>query len=235
MKALFAMDLIGGKAVRLKKGNYSDVTVYSDNPVEKIKDMIRQGARDFHIVDLDGAREGIPIHYELIRQIRGQINGYMEVGGGIREEDTIKKYSEIGIDGIIIGTRALEDRDFFRGLSRFRNIILGLDVYEGRPMIKGWTKPADRTIEEIIKESEEIGIKALLCTSIARDGMLTGPDLEALKNIQRLTHIPVIASGGVSSIEDVKTLKSMGVWAVILGKAVYEGLIKIEEAIKYAD
>lgn len=235
MKALFAMDLIGGRAVRLKKGNYSDVTVYSDNPVEKIKDMIGKGARDFHIVDLDGARDGIPVHYELIKQIRGQIKGYMEVGGGIRKEDTIKQYNELGIDGIIIGTRALEDNGFFRGLSRFNNIILGLDVYEGKPMIKGWTQPVDKAIEEIIKESEQIGIKALLCTSIARDGMLTGPDFEALERIQRITHIPVIASGGVSSIEDVKTLKSMGVWAVILGKAVYEGLIRIEEAIEYAD
>lgn len=235
MKALFAMDLISGHAVRLKKGNFSDMTIYSDNPVEKIREMIERGARDFHIVDLDGAREGLPVHYELIKKIRQEIKGYMEVGGGIRSEETIRQYSELGINGIIVGTRALEDTNFFKGLSRYTNIVLGLDVYEGRVMVKGWREPIAKGIEDIIKESEEVGVMALLCTSIARDGMLTGPDFESLEKILRLTRIPVIASGGISSIEDVKMLKPMGVWAVILGKAVYEGLIRIEDAIGYAD
>ncbi|HOV90857.1 MAG TPA: 1-(5-phosphoribosyl)-5-[(5-phosphoribosylamino)methylideneamino]imidazole-4-carboxamide isomerase [Syntrophorhabdaceae bacterium] len=235
MKALFAMDLIGGNAVRLKKGDFSQMTIYSHNPVEKIKEMINKGAKDFHIVDLDGAREGVPVHLELIKKIRQEIKGYMEVGGGIRSEDTIKQYSELGMDGIIIGTKALEDNNFFKKLSRYKNIVLGLDVYEGKVMIKGWKESINRSIEDIIKESEEVGIKALLCTSIARDGMLTGPDFDSLKKILKITKIPVIASGGVSSIEDVKLLKPMGVWAVILGKAVYEGLIRIEEAIEYAD
>lgn len=235
MKALFAMDLIGGNAVRLKKGDFSQMTIYSHNPVEKIKEMINKGAKDFHIVDLDGAREGVPVHLELIKKIRQEIKGYMEVGGGIRSEDTIKQYSELGMDGIIIGTKALEDNNFFKKLSRYKNIVLGLDVYEGKVMIKGWKESINRSIEDIIKESEKVGIKALLCTSIARDGMLTGPDFDSLKKILKITKIPVIASGGVSSIEDVKLLKPMGVWAVILGKAVYEGLIRIEEAIEYAD
>ncbi len=141
MKALFAMDLIGGNAVRLKKGDFSQMTIYSHNPVEKIKEMINKGAKDFHIVDLDGAREGVPVHLELIKKIRQEIKGYMEVGGGIRSEDTIKQYSELGMDGIIIGTKALEDNNFFKKLSRYKNIVLGLDVYEGKVMIKGWKNP----------------------------------------------------------------------------------------------
>jgi len=235
MKLLFAMDLINNKAVRLKRGNFSDVTVYSESSVEKIKEMISQGARDFHIVDLDGAKEGVPVHYELVKNIREQIKGYMEVGGGIRSYNTIEMYNDLGVDGIIIGTRALEDEDFFKGLSRYKNIVLGLDVYEGKPMIKGWSQPVNRTVEDIIRQSEEVGIKALLCTAIARDGMLVGPDFEGLERVLNITEIPVIASGGVTTIEDVKRLKSMGVWATIIGKAFYEGLIRIEDAMELVD
>lgn len=235
MKVLFAMDLMGWKTVRLIRGDFSKVTIYSDKPIEKIKEMVKKGARDFHIIDLDGAKQGVRIHHELINRIRLEVKGYMEVGGGIRTEDDIQYYIESGIDGIIVGTRALEDDAFFWGLSIFKNIILGLDVYDSKPMIKGWKESLDRDIKEIIKAAEKIGIKALLCTSIARDGMLSGPDFEGLGKIMDITNIPVIASGGVASIEDVKTLKSMGVWATILGKAVYEGMIRIEDAIEYAD
>ncbi|MCX7965019.1 MAG: 1-(5-phosphoribosyl)-5-[(5-phosphoribosylamino)methylideneamino] imidazole-4-carboxamide isomerase [Syntrophorhabdaceae bacterium] len=231
MKALFAMDLMGGKTVRLKKGNFSEVTIYSDNPVEKIREMVERGAKDFHIIDLDGAREGIPIHLELIKKIRGEIHGYMEVGGGIRTEDTIKLYEEVNIDGIIVGTRPLQDREFLKSLSSYKNIILGLDMYDGKPMIKGWKEAVDIDLKEIIDESEKVGIKALLCTAIAKDGMLTGPDFEGLERILKITRIPVIASGGVTTIDDIKILKSMGVWATIIGKAFYEGLIKIEDVM----
>ena len=235
MKALFAMDLIGNKAVRLMKGDFDKVTVYSEDPVSKIEEMIERGARDFHIIDLDGARTGGRIHHELIVNIRRKVEGYMEVGGGIRTEGDIKYYSEWGMNGIIVGTRALEDDIFFEGLSAFRNIILGLDLFEGKPMSRGWKTAVDKDINKILEASERIGIMAVLCTSIARDGMLSGPDYEGMKSLMKTTSLPVIASGGVTSIDDVKRLKDMGVWAVILGKAVYEGLIDIEEAAKYAD
>lgn len=232
MKALFAMDLIGGKTVRLKRGNFSDITVYSNNPLEKIREMVARGARDFHIIDLDGARQGMPVHFELIKNIRSEIKGYMEVGGGIRTEENIRAYEELNIDGIIVGTRALEDREFFRRLSSYTNIILGLDVYDGKPMIKGWKEAVDLDLDEILKEAEQIGIKALLCTAIARDGMLTGPDFEGLEKILKATRIPVIASGGVTTLDDIKRLKSMDVWATIIGKAFYEGLIRIEDVME---
>jgi len=235
MKALFAMDLMRNKTVRLQKGDFEKVTVYSDNPLDKIDEMIQRGACDFHIIDLDGARTGRRTHHELIKRMRLKIKGYMEVGGGIRNEEDIRYYDESGMDGIIVGTRALEDNAFFEKLSRFKNIILGLDLLNGIPMVRGWKTAIDKDIRQILEESERIGIMAILSTSISRDGMLVGPDYVGLKNILSMTKIPVIASGGVTHIDDVKRLKDMGSWAVILGKSVYEGLIKIEEAVKYAD
>lgn len=235
MKALFAMDLIGGKCVRLQKGDFSKVTVYSEDPVAKVEEMIQGGARDFHIIDLDGARTGKRVHHEIMRDIRSRVKGYMEVGGGIRDASDIAYYSESLMDGIIVGTRALEDPDFFEGLAIFRNIVLGLDLYGGRPMVRGWKTALDRDINDIIKAAERIGVMAILCTSIERDGMLTGPDYDGMKRLLAMTRLPLIASGGVSDIDDVKRLKDLNVWAAIIGKAVYEGKVKVEEAIRYAD
>jgi phosphoribosylformimino-5-aminoimidazole carboxamide ribotide isomerase len=229
------MDLMGGKTVRLRKGNFEEVTVYSDDPPAMIEEMVRRGARDFHIIDLDGARGGEPVHGDIIKKIRAIVKGYMEVGGGIRTDDTIKYYTDLGIDGIIIGTRALEDEDFFERLSQFGNIVLGLDLLEGKPMARGWKRAVDRDVPGILTAAERIGIMAVLCTSIERDGMLTGPDFEGLKAISAMTRLPVIASGGVSKIEDVRRLKEADVWATIIGKAFYEGFISIEEAMGYAD
>ena len=235
MKALFAMDLMGGRAVRLKKGNFDEVTVYGNDPVATIEGMIRQGAKDFHIIDLDGARTGEPVHGELIKEIRMRVEGYMEVGGGIRDEEAIEYYRNRGIDGIIVGTRALEDRIFFEHLSLFDNIILGLDLLEGKPMSRGWKNTVERDVAEILGDAEGIGVMAVLCTSIERDGMLTGPDFDGLRAMSRMTKLPIIASGGVSNIEDVARLKEADVWAAIIGKAFYEGLIGIGEAMRYAD
>jgi phosphoribosylformimino-5-aminoimidazole carboxamide ribotide isomerase len=235
VKALFAMDLMDGKCVRLKKGDFAQVTVYSENPVEKIKEMRARGARDFHIIDLDGARTGARTHHAIIQGIRQEVKGYMEVGGGIRDVGDIKYYNESSLNGIIIGTRALEDDTFFEGLNVFGNIILGLDLYEGKPMSRGWKTAVNKDVQEILDASARIGIMAILCTSIERDGMLTGPDYDGLKKLATITKLPIIASGGVTTIDDVKRLKDSGVWATILGKAVYEGLIEIEEAATYAD
>jgi len=229
------MDLMDGKCVRLKKGDFTQVTVYSENPVEKIEEMRRQGARDFHIIDLDGARTGSRAHHEIIGRIRQKVKGYMEVGGGIRDVADIKYYDEMGLNGIILGTRALEDKSFFEELGTFKNIILGLDLYQGKPMSRGWKTAVDKDIQEILDIAGRIGIMAILCTNIERDGMLAGPDFEGLKRLSTMTKLPVIASGGVTTIDDMKKLKDSGVWAVILGKAVYEGLISIEEAATYAD
>jgi len=230
LKIFFAMDLIAGRVVRLVKGDFSKATVYSDTPLAMIDTMRNAGARDFHIIDLDGARTGMRVHSDLIAAIRKKVDGYMEVGGGIRNDEDIAYYSAIGLDGVIVGTRAMEDRAFFRGLSRFHNIVLGLDLYEGKPMAKGWKEAADISLEELLELSSAHGIMAILFTSIARDGTLSGPDLDAIRMMQEKTSLPIIASGGVSSVEDLERLKEMDVWAAIVGKAYYEGRIRIEEA-----
>jgi len=235
MKAFFAMDLMGGECVRLVKGDFSKVTVYSKNPVSKIEEFVQRGAKDFHIIDLDGARTGQGVNTEIIRKIREKVPGYMEVGGGIRREEDIRDYSNMGVNGVIVGTRALEDDLFFKRLSVYNNIVLGLDVLDGKPMVRGWKSHVNKDVQEILSGSKQIGIMAILCTNVARDGMLEGPDYDGMKKMMQWTDIPLIASGGVTSIDDVKRLKDLGVWAVILGKAVYEGLIKVEEAIQYAD
>jgi phosphoribosylformimino-5-aminoimidazole carboxamide ribotide isomerase len=166
VKVFFAMDLIGGKAVRLLKGDFSQVTVYSEDPLGTIDSMRKAGAADFHIIDLDGARQGSRVHSDLIRAIRQHVQGYMETGGGIRTEEDIARYSAMGINGVIVGTRALEDKGFFRGLSRFQNIVLGLDLYEGKPMVKGWKEAAGVSLQEMLDLASGSGVMAILFTSI---------------------------------------------------------------------
>lgn len=235
MKIFFAMDLIGGRAVRLVKGDFSRVTIYSQNPPETIESMCKAGAKDFHIIDLDGAREGSSVHSDLIHTIRQKVPGYMEVGGGIRTEEGIALYSAMGVDGVIVGTRALEDKTFFHELLRFKNIVLGLDLYEGRPMVKGWKEAAGISLGEVLDLAAGSQIMAILFTSISKDGTLSGPDFDAISNMQKMTNMRIIASGGVSSIEDLRRLKEMDVWAAIVGKAYYEGRITVEEAVALAD
>lgn len=235
MKTLFAMDLIDGECVRLVKGDFSKVTVYSKNPVDKIEELVQRGARDFHIIDLDGARTGNRVNTEIILKIREKVPGYMEVGGGIRREEDIRDYTSAGINGIIVGTQALENALFFANLATYNNIVLGLDVLDGKPMVRGWKSAINRDVQEILNEAKQVGIMAILCTNVAKDGMLAGPDYDGMKKMMQLTDIPLIASGGVTHIDDVKKLRDLGVWASILGKAVYEGLIKVEEAIQYAN
>lgn len=235
MKILWAMDLIDGKAVRLFKGDFSRMTVYSDRPEEKVAEMVLRGARDFHVIDLDGARLGEPAHGSVIADIRKQVPGYMETGGGIRSEDDIAWYWSRGLDGIIVGTKALLDPGFLMGLSVADHVVLGLDMFDGKPMVRGWKEASEIRTEEILEGAEKAGVLAILYTSIVRDGTLEGPDFDGIRRMQEMTRLPIIASGGVSSIEDIGRLKEMNVWAAIVGKAFYEGRVRIEEAMEYAD
>jgi len=235
MKVFFAMDRVGGRCVRLVRGDFTQMTVYSDDPPSMIDRMRGEGARDFHVIDLDGARTGDGVHRALIKTIRERVAGYLEVGGGIRTEEDIAYYTGCGVNGVIVGTRALSDEAFFEGLSAFRNIVLGLDMFEGRLMVKGWKEAAPLDVEKALEEASRASVMALLVTNIAHDGMLTGPDFDGIRKMQSRTSLPLIASGGVATVDDLKRLKEMGVWAAIVGKAFYEGRIEIEEAMNYAD
>ena len=221
--------------MRLVTGDFERMTVYSRDPAAMIGRMLAEGATDFHVVDLDGARTGSVSHRGLILVIREAVAGYLEVGGGIRRDEDIASYMQCGVNGIIVGTRALTDPLFFERLSAFRNIVLGLDMYEGKLMVKGWKEVACADMEKVLEDARRVGIMALLCTNIARDGMLTGPDYEGISRMKSMTALPIIASGGVSSVDDLKRLKDLDVWAAIVGKAYYEGLIGVQEAMVYAD
>ena len=157
------------------------------------------------------------------------------MGGGIRRDEDIAAYAQCGVNGIIVGTRALTDPLFFEGLSAYPNIVLGLDMYEGKTDGKGLERGRPADMEKVLEDARRFGIMALLCTNIARDGMLTGPDYEGISRMKSMTALPIIASGGVSSVDDLKHLKELDVWAAIVGKAFYEGRIGIQEAMAYAD
>lgn len=235
MKILWAMDLIDGQAVRLVKGDFSRKTVYSRRPVDKVAEMVARGALDFHVIDLDGARLSQPVHGDLIAKIRERVPGYMETGGGIRSDDDIAWYRSRGLDGVIVGTKALLDPGFLLGLSSRDHVVLGLDMFDGKPMVRGWKEASEISTEEILEGAEKAGVLAILYTSIVRDGTLEGPDFDGIRIMRSMTRLPIIASGGLSSLEDLKRLKEMEVWAAIVGKAFYERRVGIEEAMQYAD
>ena len=235
MKVFFAMDLVGGQCVRLVRGDFTKMTVYSDDPPSMIDRMRSEGAKDFHVIDLDGARTGSGVHRELIKAIREKVAGYLEVGGGIRTEEDIALYTACGVNGVIVGTQALSDPAFLEGLSAFENIVLGLDMYEGRLMVKGWKEAAPLDVAKALEEASRVGVMALLVTNIAHDGTLSGPDFDGIRKMQSMTPLPLVASGGVATVEDLEKLREMGVWAAIVGKAYYEGKIEIQEAMNYAD
>lgn len=233
MKILFAMDLLDGKCVRLTKGDFDHVKVYSDDPLSLIEEMVSKGARDFHIIDLNGAKEGQPKHLQVIKRIREKTPGYIQVGGGVRSKEIIQTYKECGVDAVIIGTRAYTDPTFLASLKEYQGIVLSVDILNGKPMIMGWKRGTEMNLSDVIGLAERCGVCALLVTAIERDGTLSGPDFAIMKEIMSMTWVPIIASGGVTSVEDIQLLKSMGVQGVVLGKAIYEKKIDIKDVIKF--
>lgn len=233
MRVILALDLLEGKCVRLERGDFRKVKVYSEDPLLVIEEMVKKGAKDFHIVDLDGARYGVPRNFEYVKKIRERVDGYIQVGGGIRDKETVKMYTELGIDGVVVGTKAYTDPDFLPSLKDSKGIILSVDVLNGKPMVMGWVKEAEIDLLQILKLAEESSVSALLVTAIERDGTMSGPDLDVLKEIMSMTRIPVIASGGVATLKDLESLKNIGVEGVILGRAIYEKKIEVEDALKF--
>lgn len=236
MNIIPAIDLIGGKAVRLQKGDYEKVTVYSEFPEKVAKYFYDCGAKYLHVVDLDGAKSGNADNFETIKKIISAADLSVEVGGGIRTMDVVKKYAEIGVDRIILGTAALNDREFLRNAvaAYGDRITVGVDIKDGMVAIKGWTEVSGVSCEEFCKDLADIGVSTIICTDISKDGMMSGTNLELYKNLNREFPINIVASGGVSTIEDIKALRNMDMFGAILGKALYTGAIKLEEAIAAA-
>ncbi|MFA6141671.1 MAG: 1-(5-phosphoribosyl)-5-[(5-phosphoribosylamino)methylideneamino]imidazole-4-carboxamide isomerase [Candidatus Omnitrophota bacterium] len=236
MKVIPAIDIMGGKVVRLTQGDVKQETVYFDSPLEVANGLAIPGVEMIHIVDLDGAMAGRPKNLKIIEKIAQNVKTKIELGGGIRDEDTIRKVIEAGIDRVVIGTRALEN-DFLKKISdEFKEkIVVGIDAREGMIYTKGWILKTNRRAIDFAQEVEKCGIRTINYTDISKDGMLKGPNIDSLKELLDATGLDVVAAGGVSSIDDLKELKTLerdGLKGVIIGKALYEGRIDLSEAVK---
>ena len=237
MKLFPAIDLYNGKAVRLYKGNYNDMTVYSDNPVEIALDFKRQGAKYMHIVDLEGAKTGGTPNLETIKNIIEKVDIFVEVGGGIRSLEVIDKYVLAGAKRVILGTSAVVDRAFLlKALELYGDkIAVGVDIKDGFVAIKGWTEKSNLNAFEFMKDLENIGVKTVICTDISKDGAMQGTNHDLYKKLSENLNLNVIASGGVSSIEDVTKLKNQNVYGAIIGKAYYIKAIDLKTALEVAN
>ena len=234
MKIFPAIDLIGAQAVRLVKGDYNQKTVYNSDPIEVAKSFYSKGAEYLHLVDLDGAKSGNTDNFEVIRQIVNESGLKVEVGGGIRNMQTVQKYLSVGVFRVIIGTAAITDPDFLdEALEKYgEKIAVGVDIKDGFVATHGWTEVSDVSCEEFVQKMQQKGVKTIICTDISKDGMMSGTNIELYRSLSERFSIDITASGGVSTLEDVETLNDMNMYGAILGKALYTGAIDLEKAIE---
>ena len=231
-----AIDLYGGKAVRLYKGDYAQMTVYSAHPELVAKDFAAAGAKSIHLVDLEGAKTGKPENLTAIRKILDETDLFTEVGGGIRSLETVERYLSIGVGRVILGTAAVTDPAFLEAaLAKYgEKIAVGVDLKDGFVAIKGWTEKSALTAAGFFSQMERLGVKTVICTDISRDGAMQGTNRGLYRELSQAYHLELIASGGVSSLEDVLALKAMGLHGAIIGKAYYIGAIDLKQAVEAA-
>ncbi len=237
MKILPAIDLFGGKAVRLFKGDYDKMTIYSNYPVQVALDFKAQGAEWIHVVDLEGAKSGETPNIETIKKIVNETGLKVEVGGGIRSIDVVSRYIEAGVSRLILGTAAVKDEAFLKQAVQIygEKIAVGVDLKDGMVAIHGWTEKSDEEGFAFCKKMQAIGVKTIIATDISKDGAMKGTNHELYKKLSEQLEINVIASGGVSSIKDVEKLSAIGVYGTIIGKAYYTGVIDLKKAIQVAN
>ena len=233
MKIFPAIDLIDKKVVRLSQGDYSKKTMYSDNPLSVAKSFLKDGATHLHVVDLDGAKKGSPVNFEVIKQLK-QLDMFVEVGGGIRDMQKIEDYQKIGVDRVILGTVAIKNFDFVvEAVKEFKDMIaVGVDAKDEKVATHGWQEVTDTDSFDFCKKLYDAGVTSVIYTDIATDGMLKGTNLPAFKRLSKIKGLKVTASGGISSVEEIKKLKEMGVWGAILGKALYEKKLSLADAVR---
>ena len=236
MKIFPAIDLRNGKAVRLYQGDYDQMTVYSDSPVDVAKSFKAKGASCLHLVDLDGAKDGRLVNFETIKEIVEEVDMYVEVGGGIRDEERIKQYLELGVGRVILGTIAVKDPGFLEAMvTKYgEKIAVGVDARDGFVAINGWKEITDRESFEFCRYLRDIGVRTVIYTDISRDGGLEGTNMEAYRKLQEIEGLEVTASGGISFEEEITALKDVAA-AAILGKAIYSGKLDLERAVKLAE
>jgi phosphoribosylformimino-5-aminoimidazole carboxamide ribotide isomerase len=231
-----AIDLVGGKAVRLFKGDYNQMTVYDDDPLNTARRFEAAGATYLHMVDLEGARDGGTPNFDTVKRVVENTNLFVEIGGGIRDMAVIEKYMGAGVKRVILGTAAIADEAFTRdAIARFgEGIALGADVRDGEVAIRGWLELSGMTLDAFCEKYQAMGLNTLICTDISRDGAMVGANRALYADLQRKYRMDIVASGGVSSMEDVRALAALGLYGAIIGKACYTGAIDLKKAIEEA-
>ena len=229
-----AIDLLGAKAVRLLKGDYNKVTIYSDTPEKVAKSFENDGAKLLHVVDLDGAKDGTTANFDTVKKIISETELSVEIGGGIRDIERVKKYFDIGVDRVIIGTAAVTDPEFLKEAVRLYGdrIVVGVDIKDGYVAIKGWLEVSELSCLDFCKQLYGAGVKTIICTDISKDGMMSGTNIELYRELSEKIGMNIIASGGVSSLEDIRKLSNMNMYGAILGKALYTGAVSLSDAIR---
>ncbi len=232
-----AIDLYQGKAVRLYKGDYNDMTVYSEHPWEVAHDFEDKKASCIHIVDLEGAKNGETPNIETVKRIVQETSLYSEIGGGIRSMQVIDKYLDAGVNRVILGTAAVTDRKFLEEAAHEFNeqLAVGVDIKDGFVAIKGWLEQSELEAFAFCRDMQELGIQTIICTDISRDGAMRGTNLELYKELSDTLSINITASGGVSSLDDVVRLRDMGLYGAIIGKAYYTGVLDLREAVELCE
>ena len=231
-----AIDIRGGKCVRLRQGDYAQETVFGENPAEMAKFWVAQGAKRLHLVDLDGAKDGRPTNFDCIAALARAVDIPCELGGGIRDEQTIRSLLAIGLARLVIGTLALKQPDWFREMcNKYPDkLVLGIDAKNGFVATDGWLETSSTPAVTLAKQFESSPVAAIVYTDIATDGMMQGPNLPEMQAMQQQVAVPVVASGGVTTLDDVKNLAKAGLAGCIIGRALYEKTILLPEAIAVA-
>ena len=229
-----AIDLFQKKAVRLYKGDYANMTVYSENPVEIARDFETCGCTHIHMVDLEGAKDGTTPNLSIVEQVARETSLFVEIGGGIRNMETVERYLNAGVSRVILGTAAVNDEAFLReAVSQYgEKIAVGADVKDGYIAIKGWLETSAVTLEDFLQKMESIGVRNVICTDISKDGAMKGTNLALYKTLSEKFRLDITASGGVSSMEDIRQLRKMDLYGAIIGKAYYTGAIDLKEALE---
>ena len=229
-----AIDLVGGMAVRLYKGDYDKMTVYSDHPEEIALDFKNCGATHIHIVDLEGARDGGTPNLDTVLKIKKESGLFCEVGGGIRSMEVVDRYLSAGVDRVILGTAAISDEAFLKkAIEKYgEKIAVGADIREGFIAVKGWLERSSVTADEFFERMQNLGVKTIICTDINRDGVMAGTNRDLYRTMSRRYSMDITASGGVSSMDDILALQKMGLYGAIIGKAYYTGAIDLKQAVE---
>ena len=231
-----AIDLYDGKAVRLFKGNYAEMTVYNNDPVAVARDFVAAGATHVHLVDLEGARDGNTLNLDTVLAIKKECGLFCEIGGGVRSIEVVKRYIDAGLDRVILGTAAVSDPAFLRAAvaAYGDKIAVGVDIKDGFVAVKGWTEKSNENALDFCQKMQEWGVKTLICTDISRDGAMRGANHALYQTLKERFGMQIVASGGVSAMDDVTTLRAMDLYGAIIGKAYYTGAIDLKSAIEVA-